>query len=108
MGWLSGLLIKKRHCGGLSGGSNKYFGDFRCLILMCEWLYGRIRNSGGGQEGRFDGFAYGEESDVIWKIFGLLCCMQELILTKICGSESAEMGLDGTYRSSFCEQMRDW
>ena len=48
---------------------------------------------GGGQEGRFDGFAYVEESDVIWKIFGLLCCMQELILTKICGSESAEMGL---------------
>jgi hypothetical protein len=68
---------------------------------MVEWLTHKKEalwvdrrfgaESGGGQEGRFDGFAYGEESDVIWKIFGLLCCMQELILTKICGSESAEM-----------------
>lgn len=48
---------------------------------------------GGGREKRFDGFSYGVEPNLIWKIFGLLCCMQELILTKIYDSESAEMGL---------------
>jgi hypothetical protein len=68
--------------------------------LACERLYSRIRNSGVIESEDLTGFPMGKNRTPSGKCLAGFSCMQDCDMTKIFGSESAEMGLrDRLYMS---------